>query len=75
MSMIKSSLSNLQKELLQLYGNGVSDQTLIEIKEMLAGFFAEKASDAIDEVWEDQHLTPENMVDWANGHSRVENRS
>lgn len=65
-------LSNLQKELLQLYGNNVSEQTLKEIKGVLARFFAEKATNSMDLVWDDQKLTPEDMTRWANEHNRTE---
>ena len=68
-------LSNLQKELLQLYGNNVSEQTLKEIKGVLARFFAEKATNSMDSVWDDQKLTPEDMTRWANEHNRIEDRS
>ncbi len=68
-------LSNLQKELLQLYGNNVSEQTLKEIKGVLARFFAEKATNSMDLVWDDQKLTPEDMTRWANEHNRFEDRS
>jgi len=40
-------LSNLQKELLKLYANGISDEQLIEIKWMLVQYFADKAKSCI----------------------------
>ncbi len=45
-------LSNLQIELLKMYSNGVSEKNLHEIKLMLAKYFADQVSDAMDEVWE-----------------------
>jgi hypothetical protein len=44
-------MSNLQLELLRLYGNGVSEENLLEIKTILAKYFADKATDAMDKVW------------------------
>ena len=67
-------LSNLQQELLRLYGNNVSDETLIEIKGSLARYFAEKASNAMDEVLQEKDLNPQEMLAWANEHNRAENR-
>lgn len=67
-------LTNLQQELLRLYANQVSDQTLLEIKSVLARYFAEKASVAMDESLQKQHLTPEDMNGWANGHNRSQDR-
>jgi len=71
----KVGLSNLQHELLKLYGNNVSEESLKEIRTILARYFAERASDAMDKVWEDQHLSPHDMLEWANGHDRVKDRS
>ena len=69
------TMSNLQLELLRLYGNGVSDESLREIKAILAKYFADKATDAMDKVWEEKNLTEEDMIRWTNEHNRAENRS
>lgn len=68
------TMSNLQLELLRLYGNGVSDESLREIKTILAKYFADKATDAMDEVWDEKGLTEQTMIDWTNEHNRAENR-
>lgn len=68
-------MSNLQLELLRLYGNGVSEENLLEIKTILAKYFADKASDAMDEVWDEKELTEQTMIDWTNEHNRAESRS
>ena len=69
------SLSNLQVELLKLYANDVSDETLHDIKLLLSNYFAEKATQAMDIVWEEQGLTPQDMVDWTHEHHRRGDRS
>ena len=69
-----AGLSNMQLELLRLYGNNVSDEMLVEIKQVLAKYFADRATDAMDEVWDEQHLLPGDMTGWASGHDRVEDR-
>ena len=56
------TMSNLQLELLRLYGNGVSDESLHDIKTILAKYFADKATDAMDKVWEEKNLTEEDMI-------------
>ncbi len=66
-------MSNLQLELLRLYGNGVSDESLREIKAILAKYFADKATDAIDKVWDGKNLTEEDMNRPANEHDCAEN--
>jgi len=65
-------MSNLQLELLRLYGNGVSDENLREIKTILAKYFADKATDAMDKVWDEKGLTEQTMIDWTNEHNRAE---
>lgn len=69
------TMSNLQLELLRLYGNGVSEENLREIKTILAKYFADKATDAMDEVWDEKNLTEQTMIDWTDEHNRAENRS
>ena len=65
-------MSNSQLELLRLYGNGVSDENLREIKTILAKYFADKATDAMDKVWDEKGLTEQTMIDWTNEHNRAE---
>jgi hypothetical protein len=70
-----AAMSNLQPELLRLYGNNVSDETLREIKSLPAKYFADKATKAMDKVWDEKGLSEQDMVDWTNEHNRLENRS
>jgi hypothetical protein len=69
-----ANLSNLQLELLRLYGNDVSDETLREVKIILAKYFADKATKAMEKVWEEKNLSVQDMIDWTNEHNRAENR-
>lgn len=68
-------MSNLQLELLRLYSNNVSDETLREIKSLLAKYFADKSTKAMDKVWDEKGLSEQDMIDWTNEHNRAENRS
>jgi len=68
-------LSNIQKELLKLYANNVSEETLLEIKQILAKYFAEKATSAMDEFWDENNLTEQTMIDWTNEHNRAQTRN
>ncbi|MBP6812446.1 MAG: hypothetical protein KA138_13045, partial [Saprospiraceae bacterium] len=54
---IPQPLSNLQLELLKLYARKVSEQDLVQIKLLLGQYFADKASDLADKVWEEKKLT------------------
>jgi len=67
-------MSNLQLELLRLYGNGVSEETLREVKGILAKYFADHATSEMDNVWNEKGLTEQNMIDWTNEHNRSESR-
>ncbi len=64
-------LSNLQIELLKLYANSISDKHLLEIKWILVQYFAEKATEAMDKVWEEKKLTQKDMINWTNEHHRL----
>jgi len=66
-------LSNLQLELLKLYANNISESQLFEIKLMLANYFAKKASDTMDDIWETQGLTEQTMIEWTYEHHRIKN--
>lgn len=50
----KQPLSNLQLQLLQLFAQDVSEEDLKAIQRMIVRYFAEKASDAADEDWEEK---------------------
>lgn len=64
MTAFNKPLSNLQIELLQLYSNGVSEDNLVEIKNLLAQYFANQASDEMDRLWEKNNWSDETMDEW-----------
>ncbi|KHD06701.1 hypothetical protein PN36_17600 [Candidatus Thiomargarita nelsonii] len=64
-------LSNLQLELLKLYANNISENQLIEIKLLLANYFAQQATHAMDKLWETQGLTEQTMIEWTNEQNRL----
>lgn len=57
-------LSNLQIELLQLYSQEVSQEDLLAIKRLLARYFADRASDEMDRLWDEKGWTNDTMEDW-----------
>ena len=63
-------ISNLQRELLKLYANNVSEQYLHEIRTLLSNYFAAKATEEMDKVWDAQNLTEQDMINWTNEHNR-----
>ena len=64
----QSGLSNVQLELLKLYANNVSERNLLEIRQLLAVYFAQKATEAMDAEWNNRNLTAEDMKQWASEH-------
>lgn len=52
METLSAPFSNLQMELLQLYKSNVSDNDLVEIKKMIADYFANKAINMANEKWD-----------------------
>ena len=58
--------SNVQLELLRIYSTDVSDEVLLQLREVLSRFFAEKASDEMDKLWEERNWSDDTMRDWLN---------
>ena len=64
-------LSNLQLELLKVFSYELSEEQLSEIRNLLANYFAEKASDQMDLLWEQNNWSEETMNEWGKEHMRV----
>ncbi len=54
---IKQPFSNVQLELLKVFAHNVSDSDLIELRRLLAQFFAKKAVNAADAAWDKNEWT------------------
>lgn len=63
-------LSNMQKELLKLYSTEIPEAQLLEIKLLLSNYFADKASDEMDRLWDENNWNDQTMNQWANEHNR-----
>ena len=59
-------LSNIQVELLHLYSTGISDNNLLELKNVISQFLFDKASDRADEIWERKNYSQETVQQWLN---------
>ena len=68
-------LTNLQLELLKVFSFNLSDQQLKEIRGLLAKYFAEKATQEMDKLWESQNWTNETMEEWSKEHLRTKYKS
>lgn len=61
MSVLNYPLTNVQMELLKLFSTNMSDEEVIELKGVIARFYAEKATAEADRIWDEKGLTNEDM--------------
>lgn len=64
MSMNANRLTNLQLELIKLFSYNLDEKQLLEVKSLLAKYFADKATREMDKIWEEKELTDETMDTW-----------
>ena len=64
MATLNQPLTNLQLELLKLFSLELSEEDLIQIQRLIAGYFADKASDEMDRLWEEKGWSDETMEGW-----------
>jgi len=67
----KQPLTALQLELLKLFARDVEESDLIEIKKLLIQYFANKAMDATDKVWEQNKWNEKDECRFLNEHIRT----
>ena len=63
--------TNLQLELLEMFDYELPDNQLNEIRDMLVKYFADKASDEMDRLWEENNWSNETMKQWGEEHMRT----
>lgn len=63
-----SKLTNLQLELIKLFHYNLNEKQLMEVKDLLAKYFAENATKEMDKIWEEKNLSNETMDTWLNEH-------
>lgn len=68
----KPPLTNLQRELVDLFALQVPEDDLREIKRMLARYFATKATDEMDRFCGEQGLTADDLEHWSHEHERAD---
>ena len=64
-------LSNLQHELLKMFSLEIHDDQLLEIKSLLAQYFANKITQGVDELFENKGWGQEKISDWSKEHMRL----
>ena len=63
-------LSNLQLELIKVFSYQLNDVQLLEIRDILTKYFADKATQEMDELWIENKLNNNTMDIWAEEHMR-----
>ena len=71
MNTITQPLTEAQLELLRLFNRDVDDADWVEIRRMITQYFANKASQAADKLWDEQGWSDQTMSDWLNTHQRT----
>ncbi len=66
-----SKLTNLQLELLKLFAHNLQEKQLLQIKELLANYFAQNLVSEMNELWDTNEWTNETMQEWANEHIKT----
>lgn len=67
-------LTNLQLELLKIFSVPLKEDQLKDIKALLSRYFAEKASEEMDKLWEENKWSDETMREWAQEHLRTKSK-
>ena len=60
-------LSNIQYELLKLYSSGIPDESLYELKTLMANYFLMKARNEADNIWLEKQYTVEKIEELVYG--------
>lgn len=61
-----NQLTNLQRELLKLFAQQVSEADLQNIRTLIGQYFAQRLTGLADQAWEQQGWTAQTMHDWLN---------
>jgi hypothetical protein len=64
-------LTSLQLELLKIFSYQPSDEQLMDIKNMLANYFADKATQEMDKLWEEHSWNETTIEKWLSEHLRT----
>ena len=66
MTTIQAPLSNLQLELIKLFRYELPDEQLLDIRRMLAQYFAQKVTDEMSQLWDERDWSDTTIEGWKN---------
>ena len=58
---LQMPLSNVQVELLKLYSTNLSEEDLLDLRTMIARYYADRAINNADKIWKERGLTNDDM--------------
>lgn len=64
-------MSNLQLELLKVFSFDLDDEQIIEVRDLLAKYFAEKATEEMDRLWDKNEWSEKTIQKWSKEHMRT----
>lgn len=66
-----TKLTDLQIELVKTFSIPMSEETVLEIKEMLSNYFLQKMDTELDKLTLENNWTDKTFEDWSNEHNRI----
>ena len=70
----KQTFTPFQIQMLELMSHVQSEDEMNDIRRMLAEYFAKRAEDAIDQLWDEGVLNDNMMEEWKSEHMRTHYR-
>lgn len=61
MQNIQQPFTNVQLELLKTFSHDLSEEELLELRELLSKFFAQKATEAVNQTWDEKEWDNEKV--------------
>jgi hypothetical protein len=71
MQLQSSGLTNMQMELIKMFNYNLPEKQLLEIKQILVKYFADKVSDQADLLWKENNWTNDTMNSFLNESQRT----
>lgn len=69
--MERTVFSPYQLKVINLMGHVHSDEQMAEISDLLSRYFAEKAMDGLDKLWDEGKINEQTIEDWKHEHMRT----
>jgi len=68
---LHTPLTEPQLDLLKMFSHNVDDADWVAIKRLIVRYFAQKATEGADEVWDEQGWNDQKVADLLNTHLRT----